>query len=311
MLDPEAQRLVDERAASGALPIYERDLSEVRRSIAEAGAALTPEHVTSVTDMLAPVTGSGIGIRIYRPKLDAAVPCLVYVHGGNWVAGNLDSHDVDCRSLANRAGCTVVSVDYPLAPEHHFPEAPEAVHAVMRWLVSERAAIGVDPGRLGICGLSSGGNIAAAVTLMARDRGGPSIACQVLVYPVTDCSLDTASYDAFGQGGFLLTRDAMRWSWEQYVERHADPTHPYASPLRADSLQGLPRALVVVAGSDPLRDEGEAYARRLAKAGVPTEFVCYDGMVHTFFSMPHRLEAARRAHDETARFLRDAFGSVD
>jgi acetyl esterase len=310
VLDPEAQELVDERTASPSVPIYERDLTEVRLAMAEAGLAVASEEVASVVDSVVPRDGSDIKVRIYRPELRELSPGLIYIHGGNWVAGNLDSHDVDCRSLTNRAQCTVISVDYPLAPEHKFPQGLEAAYAVAEWLIVQGHQIGVDTERIGVCGLSAGGNIAAAMCLMSRDRGGPSLACQVLVYPVTDSSLDTPSYHTFGEGGYLLTRESMRWSWQQYVGRPQDLSHPYASPMRAESLRGLPQALVLVAGCDPLRDEGEAYASRLAADGVPTKFVCYEGMVHTFFSMPYRLEAARRAHEEAARFLKSVFEGI-
>lgn len=301
-LDPEAQALIDEYEASPFPPVYERDLGEVRRSLNAQGSTIAGEPVSSVTDLVFDAPDATVKARLYKPLQGSSRAGLIYLHGGNWVMGGLDSHDSDCRSLANRARCSVVSIDYPLAPEHRFPAALETVHAAWSWLTSYGPSIGLDPERLAVLGVSAGGNLAAALCLLVRDRKGSSPACQVLVYPVTDCAMDTGSYERFGRG-YLLSADTMRWSWAQYVANSEEAFGPYASPLRAASCQNLPPALFILAGCDPLRDEGAAYARRLEHAGVPIKLVEYPGMVHTFFSQAHRLETARLAHDDVARYL--------
>ncbi|MCZ7537548.1 MAG: alpha/beta hydrolase, partial [Acidimicrobiia bacterium] len=197
--------------------------------------------------------------------------------------------------------------DYRLAPESRFPAAPEDCFAATRWVSEHARELGGDPQRVAVAGDSAGGNLAAVVALMARERGGPALAHQLLVYPVTDHAFDTASYEANAEG-YFLTRDMMRWFWGHYLGDSEEGSHPHASPLRAMELSGLPSATVVTAEYDPLRDEGEAYAERLAKAGVPTELRRYDGMIHGFFGMTHAIDRAREAIDYAAGALRKAFG---
>jgi acetyl esterase/lipase len=229
----------------------------------------------------------------------------VYFHGGGWVVGDLDTHEAICRTLANPASCVVASVDYRCAPECRYPTAAEDAYAATCWIAEHAGELGVDARRLALCGDSAGGNLAAVVPLMARDRGGPRVALQVLVYPVTDCDLDTPSYRE-NATGYILTREGMRWYWEQYAPGLAERREPYASPLRASSLAALPPALVVTAEYDPLRDDGELYARRLAEAGVPVALSRYAGLVHSFFRLTNVLDAARAAVREVA----DALGKA-
>jgi acetyl esterase len=201
----------------------------------------------------------------------------------------------------------VASVDYRLAPEHRYPTAAEDAFAATRWVAAEGARLGIDGRRIAVGGDSAGGNLAAVVALMARERGGPALALQLLVVPVTQHAFDTASYRECGEG-YLLTRGAMRWFWDHYLRRPEDGREPHASPLLAPDLAGLPPALVITAGFDPLRDEGEAYADRLRKAGVPVTLTRYPGMIHGFFRMTNLVDQSRVARDEAASALRKAFG---
>jgi acetyl esterase len=231
---------------------------------------------------------------------------LVYFHGGGWVLGGIETHDGVCRELANAAGCVVVSVDYRLAPEHKFPAAVEDCYAATQWAAAHAGDLGADARRLAVGGDSAGGNLAAVVSQMAPDRGGPPIVFELLVYPVTTAAFDTPSYRDNAEG-YLLTAGDMRWFWNHYLNGPADADNPYASPLRATRLAGLPPALVITAEFDPLRDEGEQYAQRLEEAGVPTRLIRYDGMIHGFFGMSHMMDKAKAAVREAGANLRLAF----
>jgi acetyl esterase len=240
--------------------------------------------------------GGELPVRIYRPSLDPDLPVIVFFHGGGWVLCDLDSHDGLCRLTANAVGAVVVSVGYRLAPEHPYPAAPEDCYAATEWVSRHGEELGVDVGRLAVMGDSAGANLAAVVALMARDRGGPAIAYQCLIYPVTDYDFDTASYRD-NATGYYLTATAMQWYWDQYVapEQRNDP---YVSPLRAPDLSGLPATYLITAQFDPLRDEGGAYAARLAEAGVPVQTKVYDGAFHGFFSMGTALPVGKLANTE-------------
>ena len=231
----------------------------------------------------------------------------MYFHGGGWVIGSLETHDGTCRELAAGAGCVVVSVDYRLAPEHRYPAAAEDCYAATRWCAEHAAELAIDARRIAVGGDSAGGNLAAVVAQMARDRGGPGLVLQLLVYPVTDHDFGTASYRD-NAAGYLLTAADMRWFWGHYLgDDTARGAEPYASPLRAASLAGLPPALVITAELDPLRDEGEAYARALEAAGVAAKLHRYDGMIHGFFGMSAIMDQAVAAVREATGTLRFAF----
>jgi acetyl esterase len=281
---------------------------QARESMRARIAALGPvEEVARVEEHRVGVENGAITVRCYTPRGAGLRPALVFFHGGGWVIGDLDAHDGICRSLANAAGCVVASVDYRLAPEHRYPTAVDDAFAATRWVAAEGPRLGIDARRLAVGGDSAGGNLAAAVTLMGRERGGPPLAFQLLVYPVTHHAFDTPSYQECAEG-YLLTRNAMRWFWGHYLRHPDDGRAPHASPLLAPDLAGLPPALVITAGYDPLRDEGEAYAARLGEAGVPVTLTRYPGMIHGFFRMINLVDQARAARDEAATALRKAVG---
>jgi acetyl esterase len=274
-------------------------------------AAMAPqvegEAVKHVEDRTIPGPAGEIPIRIYRPA-DGTLPALVYFHGGGWVIGNLDSHDLVCRMLANRSGAVVISVDYRLAPEHKYPAAADDSYAATKWVADNASELDIDPNAIAVGGDSAGGNLAAVVSLMAKEKGGPKLAMQMLVYPVTDYSFETASYTDNAEG-YFLTRDAMVWFWDHYLNDRSEGSQPQASPLQATDLSGLPPAWVITAEYDPLRDEGEAYAEKLREAGVPVTVERYNGMIHGFFSMAWMLEVGERAVNEGSAALRQAFGT--
>ncbi len=307
-LDPQARALLDQIIAMGGLPLEQMSVADARSTLAAAVAMQQgrPEAVARVENRTIPGAQGDMPVRIYHPGGTGALPALVYFHGGGWVLGSIDSVDAICRSLASHAGCVVISVDYRLAPEHKFPAAAEDSYAATRWVAANAAALGVDPTRLAIGGDSAGGNLTAVVALMARDRGGPALRLQLLIYPVTDSVFDTPSYRD-NATDYLLTKSAMQWFWDLYTRDAADRINPYAAPLRASSLHGLPPALVITAEYDPLRDEGEAYAARLRAAGVPTELSRYHGMIHGFFGMFGVIDEAKRAAEQASGALRAAF----
>jgi acetyl esterase len=308
-LDPAAKALID--AMEGVFPrLHEMaDGAEARRRIAAAmeGAPVAPpDPIHSVADECIDVPGGRITVRVYRPTDHPAAPVVVFFHGGGWVLCDLDSHDATARRIANDSGCLVVATDYRRAPEHRFPGPVEDCYAALVWAATHASSLGGDPARLAVFGDSAGGNLAAAVAQMARDRGGPLLSLQILAYPVIDAACDTRSHADMGHE-LNLWSEEVRWCWEQYLADPADGAHPYASPIRAADLSGLPPALVIVPEFDPLRDEGEAYARALAHAGVPTTLSRYEGQIHSLLAFAAALPAAGRAFAEIAGALRTAF----
>jgi acetyl esterase len=315
-LDPLADKFLKQLAALNLPDIHQGTPQQGREMMLAGIPGLgPPEPVAKVEDRRVPGPLGEIPLRLYWPAGGSSPGAIVFFHGGGWVLGDLATHDHLCRVLANAAGCLVAAVDYRLAPEHKFPAAPEDAFAATAWVQANAASLGIDTRsgdgpRIAVVGDSAGGNLAAVVSLMCRDRGEPSPALQVLVYAATDYNVETPSYRACGQG-YMLTRDDMRWFWRQYLAHEEDGYHPYASPLRCDDLTGLPRALVMTAEFDPLRDEGEAYAARLQAAGVPTRLVRYDGMIHGFLRRLTTFPVAKAAVAEIAREVRSAFDVTD
>jgi acetyl esterase/lipase len=308
-LDPEAQTILTEMNAAEPVDPFDLTPEQWRKAFSEMVGARGGPDVARVENREIPGPAGPIPIRVYTPATpagDETKPAVVYFHGGGFVLCSLDTHDATCRELAVGANCVVVSVDYRLAPEAKFPAGPEDCYAATQWSIDEAENLGIDPRRVAIAGDSAGGNLAAVVALMSRDRGGPAIAHQLLIYPVTNYDFDTESYLENGDG-YLLSRDMMRWFWHQYLEAEPDGEDPLASPLRANDLAGLPPATVLTAEYDPLRDEGRAYAERLEKAGVATRYTNYPGVFHGFFAMTEQIPRARRAVDDACAALRAAF----
>jgi acetyl esterase len=304
-IDPQAKELGE--ALGADLDLSTVDLVTLRQA-ADAAACQGPRpEVAHCEDRRVPGPDGDLLVRVYRPEVQGDLPCLVYFHGGGWALCSIETHDATCRKLANGAGCAVVSVDYRLAPEHRFPAAAEDGYAATRWVADHADALGVDRGRIAVGGDSAGGNLAAVIALMARDRGEPRLCHQLLVYPITDHDFETGSYRD-NAAGPLLTRSMMQSFWNFYVP-DGDRSDPYVSPLRADDLSALPPATIVTAEYDPLRDEGEAYAARLREAGVAVTASRYDGMIHGFFGFDEILPAARRAVDDASSALREAFAA--
>lgn len=266
-----------------------------------------PEPVAEVTDLMIAGPGGDLTVRRYRPDADEPMPIVVYCHGGGWTIGDLDTHDAQARQLANGTGALVLSVDYRLAPEHPYPAALQDAVAAMRWAAEHAPSNGGDPDRLAVAGDSSGGNLAAAAALWARDHGGPALAAQCLLYPVVDVRDGGASWEAYGEG-YALDAESMAWFNANYVPDPAQRAHPYASPLVAHDLAGLPPAVVAVAGCDILHDQGEAYADRLETAGVPVRRFCHPNLPHSFFRYGDLSAAARQANAAICQALRDLLG---
>lgn len=305
-LHPEFDQLLAQLAAAAEGQPENPPLDEQRAAL-DAMLPPAPEiAVGDVRDVRIPVADGEIDARVYRPAGDGLHPLVMFFHGGGWVLGGLDTHDAQCRDLCNGSHSVVLAVDYRLAPEHRFPTAAEDCYAALCWAAARADSLAADPQRMAVVGDSAGGNLATVVALMARDRGGPALRQQVLVYPVVDADFDTDSYRA-NADGYLLTRDGMVAFWDQYCPDVTQRDHPYASPLRAGSLAGLPPALVLTGEYDPLRDEGEAYGARLEAEGVATETLRYEGFPHFFIGLSRLAPAGRAGMDKICATLRIAF----
>ena len=308
MLHPQLAALL-ERAANSPLPAYyDVPATVARRLYRDTRGALTPDPpaVESVQLLLAPSPAGPVPVRAYRPKgagKDEVLPALLYIHGGGWVIGDLDTHDVVCRTLANGARCAVFSVEYRKAPESPFPAAVDDCFAALNFVSREEKKLGINAKQLAVGGDSAGGNLAAVMALMARDAGGPAISFQLLIYPGVDQRMGHPSIDSNGEG-YLLTKKSMLYFRGHYLPRKEDWLDWRASPLLAKSLARLPPAFVMTAGYDPLRDEGKAYAERLAKEGVQTEYKNYADMVHGFITMGRVLDTTNTALADCAQALK-------
>jgi acetyl esterase len=305
-LHPQCKAFLDMIAASGGPPLESLPVEEARKvpyQMIELGGPVDP--VAHVGDWTIPGPVQPIRTRVYRPASAQDLPALVFFHGGGFVICDLETHDRLCRKLANASGSVVVAIDYRLAPEHKFPAALDDAYAATRYVAEHPVELGINPARLAVGGDSAGGTLAAAVALMARDRGAPSIRFQLMIYPLTDWDDDSPSIHEYGEN-YFLTRDLMKWFATQFVETAADRRQPYASPLRAADLRGLPPGMIITAECDPLRDQGEAYGRKLQDAGVPVVIKRYDGMIHPFLSICGVVDAGREAIDEAASAVRQA-----
>jgi acetyl esterase len=314
-IDPDAQRVLDLIREAGRPPYESLPVEEARRLYLAGRAVLQPEpqEVAEVRDLTCPGPGGAeIRLRAYRGVgAPETAPCLVFYHGGGWVIGDLDSHDGPCRAIANAASCRVVSVDYRLAPEHRFPAAFEDSAAAWCFVAREAASrLGVDPARVAVGGDSAGGNLAAAVSLLARDDAAtPSPVFQLLIYPAVDLAMTAPSYQRITEG-VPLTANTARWFRDHYLATPAEAVDWRASPLRAPSLRGLPPALVLTVGLDPLCDEGIAYARRMDEDGVRVAHLHLADQIHGALTMGKFIRASGLIVDVAAAALRDAWSRV-
>lgn len=310
MLHPQAQAFIDLLASKGVPPTHTLTVADARKFYRERRAITqpAPPEVAEVRDVSAEAPGGPIPMRLYRPlgsKAGAVLPVLVYYHGGGWTIGDLDTHDTLCRELANQSGCAVVAVDYRMGPEHRFPAAVDDALAATRWVRKEAAGLGVDPSRLAVGGDSAGGNLAAVVAIAARDAGDLPIAYQLLIYPATDMRRGHPSHTTNGQG-YVLTSDTITYFHDHYITDAKHDLDWRASPLLRKDLQGLPPALVLTAGYDPLRDEGAEYAEALTTAGNSAVYICFERQIHGFILMGKVLDEANAAVALCAAELRRA-----
>ncbi len=311
-LDDDAARVLELVRLSGRPPFEAVSAAEARALFLGGGQVFSPEPqpVADTRDVaIAGPQGHGLALRLYRgigDPPDMELPALIFFHGGGWVVGDLETHDVMCRHIANRTGCAVVAVDYRLAPEHKFPAAVEDCLTATEWLAENGTQLGIDRKRLAVGGDSAGGNLAAVVSLIARDRGTPSLCAQLLFYPALDFGMKQASYQRFAEG-HLLTEATMRWFAEAYLRSPDDAADWRVSPLRAPDLSGLPPAYVLTAGYDPLCDEGIAYARRLQESACSVQHRHMPGQIHGFLLMGKIVSAAGPALDDIADALKGFF----
>jgi acetyl esterase/lipase len=304
----EVEALRRERAAAGIRSLAELTVEEARTAerLELQSRTVEREAVALVVDR----SIDGIPVRCYLPESAQPLPALVWFPGGGWVLGSVETTDAVCRRIANTTPCAVVAVDYRRAPEYPFPAAVEDAYAATTGVVAESAALGIDAGRVAVGGASAGGNLAAVVAQLCRDRRGPALALQLLVYPATDFRSDTPSRRE-ALDPYFFNRDDLAWCWSHYLAADEDGDDPRASPLHAPDCSRLPPALVLTAEHDPLRDEAEQYARRLASNGVAVDLVRYDGVPHGFFSMADTLAAAADARERAATALARALRTIE
>ncbi|HTR82945.1 MAG TPA: alpha/beta hydrolase [Reyranella sp.] len=314
-LDTEARILLDlmEKAVQEGRPKLESLPHAIGRQAVDkmsADSEADPPEVAAVEDGSLAGPAGAVRFRRYRPLGAAAgpLPTLIYYHGGGWVIGNIDTHDSTCRRLANKSRCQVISIDYRLAPEHPFPAPVDDAVAAFRHIRDNAARFEVDAKRITVGGDSAGGNLSAVICQTCKQAGDAMPAFQLLIYPATDMSRETASRHAFAEG-YFLSKPLMQWFWKAYLPANADLADPRLSPLLAKDVAGLPPAFVLTAGFDPLRDEGRAYADRLVDAGVKTTYVNYPGTIHGFFSLTRFLQQGLKANDEAAAVLAAHFGT--
>lgn len=324
-IDSDAQAVLDQFAKFGAPPIETmspenaRNAPTLKNAVEEMTAESVLARATTIAKPMPPPVGQishrlipgadgDILARIFTPEGDGPFPVLVYFHGGGWVIANLDVYEPSCRALCNAVSAIVISVAYRLAPEHKYPAAVEDAYAASQWVMENAQALNGDPTRVAVAGESAGGNLAAVVCLKARDEGGRMPVAQLLIYPVTDHRMNTPSYQEHANAK-PLNAAMMPWFWQHYLESEAQGGEPYVSPMLADNLSNLPPAIVITAESDPLRDEGEAYAKRLALAGVSVTARRFDGVMHEFFGLAGVVGKATEAVGEAASALKRVFDS--
>lgn len=303
-LHPQAKSFLDLIAKKNAPP-WEDLAPSVSRTMFNGLTALFGEG-PDLHDVRNQTIAAGTPVRIYRPSSGSPLPAIMYFHGGGWVLGNIETHDALCRHLALASGSAVISVDYRLAPEHPFPAAFDDCYEATQYVSKHAGELGLDPNRIAVAGDSAGGNLAAAVTLKARDEDAPKIHSQWLIYPVLEANFDTASYMDFATD-HGLTRQTMQFFWNQYVRKKTDRSNPYAAPLKTDHLNGLPFTQIITAECDVLRDEGEQFATVLKEAGVEVEHTRYEGMPHGFMHFATAFNDATKAMGELGEAMKSRF----
>jgi acetyl esterase len=301
--------VLDEIASAGGGENAKPSIDEMRRlQLVEARFSGEPQAVAAVRDVHIESPSGSTRVRLYVPDSSGPHPTLLFLHGGGWALGSIELSDPLCRALCHASRMLIASVEYRLAPEHPFPAGLDDAYAALRWLSANGPEIGAIPGKLAVCGDSAGGNLAAAVSLMSRDRSGPELALQVLIYPALDPTLSEASMQTLS-AGYGLTAGDMQLFWDLYLKSPDDAAKPYASPLRETNLKGVAPALIITAEYDPLVDEGERYGVQLGDAGVPARTVRYPGMIHGFMSYLGRVDAASAGVAECANALGHAMGT--
>lgn len=307
-LKPEVRTLLDTFEEMHLPPTYALSVEAARQRLEDLFATPDPEPVGDVSDITMGTPAGDIPARLYRPDRPGQHPAVVYFHGGGWTVGSLETHDGTARAITNTADCVVVSVDYRLAPEHPFPAAVVDAFAATQWVSEYGERLGIDTSRIAVAGDSAGGNLAAVVSLMARDQGGPELVHQALVYPAVN-SPELRWFDSYDENaeGYFLEQRSMEWFYDQYISRSTDHRNEYAFPLLARDLSELPAATVITCEFDPLRDEGIRYADRLAEAGVNVHREHFEGMIHGFIGLKDRLEAGRDGITIVADGLQRAF----
>lgn len=312
-LNPQTQAILDaiEAAEAAGRPKVETlSPDEARQMFIDTRGAVTPDpqDVAMVRDIMVPGPGGDIPVRYYRPmgsEEGQRLPVLIYFHGGGWVIGDIETHDVICRMAANEGGFAVFNVDYRLAPEHKYPAALEDAFAVVEWTCHGAAGMAIDKSRIAVAGDSAGGTLSATCALMARDAGY-DIAIQALIYPATEMNRNSESHKLFADG-YMLTAVSQTWFHDHYFNSDDEKVDWRASPILAEDLSGQAPAFVLTCGYDPLRDEGKAYADRLAAAGVPVTYHCYEGQIHGFITMGRAIDEANQAIAEMAQRVKEVF----
>lgn len=308
-VNPQARAILDEISAAspeGGQPVTVEELR--RQQLVEARFFGEPEAVKTVRDVHIDGDGGLIGVRLYFPDASPPHPMVVFIHGGGWALGSVALSDTLCRALCRSSRMLVASVGYRLAPEHPFPHGLKDAYAALTWLHANARELGADPDLLAVCGDSAGGNLSAALALMTRDLGGPTLALQVLIYPALDPTLSEPSFDRLADG-YGLTRSDMQLFWELYLKGPNDLENAYASPLKAKTLHGVASAIILTAEFDPLVDEGELYGEQLRAAGVEARTIRYEGMIHGFMNYLGRIDMARTAVAECGDALKDAMAT--
>jgi acetyl esterase len=309
-LHPQIERVLQVMAEANLKPIEAMTPAEAREQMEATAQSrkAEPLPVSGIEERMVPGPAGNIRLRLYSPNAPAAVPAIVYYHGGGHVIGSLDTHDLVARNLCAGVEALVASVDYRMGPEHKFPAAVDDSFAALKWVHANAKQLGADPGRIGVHGDSAGANLAAVVALMARDAGGPSLRLQSLVYPVADYRLTANSYDRYARGYGLLTKESMIWFRNHYLQSPKDAEDWRASPIKAPSLAGVAPAIVITAECDVLHDDGEGYAQALHRAGIPVEYQEYPGMIHGFFGMMPVVDDAMNAQRAVWAGFKRAFG---